>query len=44
MAAKAWALRLMAEAKVPLMILFASASEIARIFLSFSRPRGFELR
>jgi hypothetical protein len=44
MAAKAWALRLLAEAKVPLMILFASASEIARIFLSFSRPRGFELR
>src|SRR5262245_24074606 len=43
MAAKAWALRLLAEAKVPLMILFASASEIARILLS-SRPRGFELR
>src|SRR5262245_45446671 len=34
MAASAWALRFFAEAKVPSMILFASASEIARIQLS----------
>jgi hypothetical protein len=37
--ARAWALRFVAEANVPWMILFASANEIARIFPSLSSRR-----